>query len=416
LTEAVKTTFKSLGVPNYRRYFAGQVVSLSGNWMQIVAETWLVLKLTSSGLAVGITACLQFAPILVLGAFGGLLADRFPKRRILMLTQAAMALPALALWALAATGSVELWMVFALVLARGTVNALDNPTRQSFVIEMVGTDRVVNAVGLNSVLVHTARIAGPAMAGVVIATWGVAPCFLINALTFLAMLLALRRMEPHDLHVAAPVPRKPGALREALAYVRRTPELAIPLALMAAVGTLSFNFQVLLPLLARFSFHGDATTYAGLLTAMGVGAVAGALATGARGRTSPKLLVGSAALMGGLTLAVAAAPSIPFAAVLLVPLGASTVTFAAGVNSGLQLAVDPAMRGRVMALYSIVFLGSTPIGGPIAGWLAQAISPRAGLVLGGVAALTAAAVGLAAFRRAGAEIEWQRPRVLAGAR
>jgi predicted MFS family arabinose efflux permease len=306
--------------------------------------------------------------------------------------------------------------VFALVLARGTVNALDNPTRQSFVIEMVGTDRVVNAVGLNSVLVHTARIAGPAMAGVVIATWGVAPCFLINALTFLAMLLALRRMEPHDLHVAAPVPRKPGALREALAYVRRTPELAIPLALMAAVGTLSFNFQVLLPLLARFSFHGDATTYAGLLTAMGVGAVAGALATGARGRTSPKLLVGSAALMGGLTLAVAAAPSIPFAAVLLVPLGASTVTFAAGVNSGLQLAVDPAMRGRVMALYSIVFLGSTPIGGPIAGWLAQAISPRAGLVLGGVAALTAAAVGLAAFRRAGAEIEWQRPRVLAGAR
>jgi predicted MFS family arabinose efflux permease len=320
-----------------------------------------------------------------------------------------MALPALALWGLAATGAVELWMVFALVLARGTVNALDNPTRQSFVIEMVGSDRVVNAVGLNSVLVHTARIAGPAVAGVVIATWGVAPCFLINALTFLAMLLALRRMEPHDLHPAAAAPRKPGAVREALAYVRRTPELAIPLALMAAVGTLSFNFQVLLPLLARFSFHGDATTYAGLLTAMGVGAVAGALATGARGRTSPKLLVGSAALMGGLTLAVAAAPSIPVAAVLLVPLGASTVTFAAGVNSGLQLAVDPAMRGRVMALYSIVFLGSTPIGGPIAGWLAEAISPRAGRVMGGVAALTAAVVGLAAFRRAGAEIEWERP-------
>jgi MFS family permease len=409
LTEAVKTTFKSLEVPNYRRYFAGQVVSLSGNWMQIVAETWLVLKLTSSGLAVGVTACLQFAPILVLGAFGGLLADRFPKRRILMLTQAAMALPALALWGLAATGAVELWMVFALVLARGTVNALDNPTRQSFVIEMVGSDRVVNAVGLNSVLVHTARIAGPAMAGVVIATWGVAPCFLINALTFLAMLFALRRMEPHDLHATALTPRKPGAVRDALAYVRRTPELAIPLALMAAVGTLSFNFQVLLPLLARFSFHGGATTYAGLLTAMGVGAVAGALATGARGRTSPKLLVGSAALMGGLTLAVAAAPSIPIAAVLLVPLGASTVTFAAGVNSGLQLAVDPAMRGRVMALYSIVFLGSTPIGGPIAGWLAEAISPRAGLVLGGVAALTAAAVGLTAFRRAGAVIEWRLP-------
>jgi predicted MFS family arabinose efflux permease len=416
LTEAVKTTFKSLGVPNYRRFFAGQVVSLSGNWMQVVAETWLVLKLTGSGVAVGVTACLQFTPILMLGAFGGLLADRFPKRRLLMLTQATMALPALTLWVLAATGAVELWMVFALVLARGTVNALDNPTRQSFVIEMVGSDRVVNAVGLNSVLVHTARIAGPAMAGVVIATWGVAPCFLINAISFLAMLFALRRMEPQDLRPTELAPRRPGALREALRYVRRTPELAIPLALMAALGTLSFNFQVLLPLLARFTFHGDATTYAALLTAMGVGSVMGALATGARGQTSPKLVVSSAALMGALILAVAAAPSVPIAVVMLVPLGAATVTFAAGVNSGLQLAVDPAMRGRVMALYSIVFLGSTPIGGPIAGWLSQAISPRAGLVLGGVAALGAAAVGLAAFRRAGAEIEWERPRVLAGAR
>jgi MFS family permease len=413
VTEAVRTTFRSLGVPNYRRYFAGQVVSLSGNWMQIVAETWLVLKLTGSGVAVGVTACLQFAPILVLGAFGGLLADRFPKRRILMLTQAAMALPALALWGLALSGAVEPWMVYALVLARGTVNALDNPTRQSFVIEMVGSDRVVNAVGLNSVLVHTARIAGPAIAGVVIATWGVAPCFLINAVSFLAMLLALRRMEPRELQAPAPATRRPGAVREALRYVRGTPELAIPLALMAAVGTLAFNFQVLLPLLARFTFHGDATTYAGLLTAMGVGAVGGALATGARGRTSPKLLVGSAAMLGGLILALAAAPSVPFALALLPPLGASTVTFAAGVNSALQLAVDPAMRGRVMALYSIVFLGSTPIGGPIAGWLAEAVSPRAGLVLGGLAALAAAAVGLAAFRRAGADIHWRRRRALA---
>jgi MFS family permease len=411
VTEAVKTTFQSLGVPNYRRYFGGQVVSLSGNWMQIVAENWLVLNLTGSGVAVGITACLQFAPMLVLGAFGGLLADRFPKRRLLMLTQAAMALPALALWGLVASGSVALWMVYALVLARGTVNALDNPTRQSFVIEMVGSDRVVNAVSLNSVLVHTARIAGPALAGVVIATWGVGLCFLLNGISFLAMLAALRRMEPRELHAPAPASRKRGAVREALRYVRATPELAIPLALMAAVGTLAFNFQVLLPLLARFTFHGDATTYAGLMTAMGVGAVGGALATGARGRTSPKLLIGSAALLGALILAVAAAPSVPFAVVLLAPLGASTVTFAAGVNSTLQLAVDPAMRGRVMALYSIVFLGSTPIGGPIAGWLAEAVSPRAGLVMGGIAALIAAAVGLAAFRRAGAEIEWHRPQV-----
>jgi MFS family permease len=368
--------------------------------MQIVAEMWLVLRLTDSGLAVGATSALQFAPILFFGAFGGLLADRFPKRRLLVLTQALMVLPALALWALTTSGAVELWMVFALVFARGTVNALDNPTRQSFVIEMVGGERVMNAVSLNSVIVHSARIVGPGVAGLVIATWGVGPCFLLNALTFLVMIGALWRMDPAELHPAPRSGRRPGALRAALGYVRRTPELAIPLGMMAVVGTLTLNFQVLLPLMARFTFDGGPSAYSLLLSVMGAGAVVGALVAGTRTRVSARLLVGASVWLGALTLALAAAPSYALAVAALVPLGAATVTFAASVNSALQLHVEPEMRGRVMALYSIVFLGSTPIGGPFVGWLAQAAGPRASLVVGGVAALLAGLAARAAFARA----------------
>jgi MFS family permease len=400
VTAAIGRSFRSLSVPNYRRYFAGQAVSLSGNWMQTVAEVWLILRLTGSGTMVGFAAALQFLPVLVAGAWGGLLADRIPKRRLLTVTQALMAIPALAMWALTAGGAVRTWMVLGLIFARGAVNAVDNPARQSFVVEMVGADRVVNAVSLNSVLVHTARIVGPAAAGAVIALLGVAPCFLLNALTFVAMIVALRRMDPDRL-IAAPVaPREPGQLRVALRYVLATPALRVPLAMMAVVGTLSFNFQVLLPLLARFTWHGDAAAYAALTAAMGIGSVGGALASGARGRVSARLLVVASSAFGALMLLAAAAPTFPLQIAALVPLGASSVTFAAGVNSALQLAVVPELRGRVMALYSVVFLGSTPIGGPISGWLSQAAGPRAGLVMGGVAAVVAGVVARRAFARA----------------
>jgi MFS family permease len=362
---------------------------------------WLVLHLTDSGLAVGVTSALQFTPILLFGAYGGLLADRFPKRRLLMITQVLMALPALALWALTSSGSIELWMVFALVFARGMVNAVDNPTRQSFVIEMVGADRVVNAVSLNSVIVHCARIAGPAGAGVVIAFWGVDPCFLLNALSFTVMIGALARMRTSELTPAPRSKREPGALRAAVRYVLRTPELAIPLGLMAAVGTLTLNFQVVLPLLARFTFHADASTYSTLVAAMGTGAVVGALVTGARRHITPHLMVSASAALGALTLLVASAPTLPLTIAALVPLGAAAVTFAAGINSSLQINVEPAMRGRVMALYSVVFLGSTPIGGPLLGWIAQATDPRASLALGGAAALLAGLLARSAFARAG---------------
>ena len=400
MTAALRRSFSSLEIPNYRRYFAGQLVSLSGNWMQIVAEMWLVLQLTGSGIAVGVTAALQFLPMLLLAAWGGVLADRWPKRSLLLVTQTAMIFPALTLWALTATGAVEPWMVFGLVFARGAVNAFDNPARQSFVVEMVGTDRLVSAVGLNSVLIHCARIAGPAGAGLMIATLGVAPCFLLNAATFAAMIVALRGMNAGDLDGPPTEERElsaRGGVRAALRYVRGEPGLLIPLAMMALVGTLAFNFQVLLPLLGRFTFDGGAGAYTALAVAMAVGSVAGALATGARGAVSDRLLVGSALAFGAFALLAAAAPTLPVAIVLLIPLGAASVMFAAGVNSALQLRTAPAMRGRVMALYSVVFLGSTPIGGPIAGGLSELAGPRAGLVLGGAAALAAALGGWRAF-------------------
>ena len=390
MSAALSRSFDSLAVPNYRRYFAGQLVSLSGNWMQTVAEVWLVLSLTGSGVAVGLTTALQFLPMLLFGAWGGLLADRFPKRRLLMVTQAAMALPALALLAVAATGVVTPWMVYALVFARGAVNAIDNPTRQSFVIEMVGPDRLVNAVSLNSVIVHSARIVGPALAGVLIATVGVEPCFAVNAASFGGMIAALWLMDPKQLRAAPIAAREPGAIRAGLRYVRRTPTLAVPLALMALVGTFGFNFQVILPLLARFSFGGGASAYAALVCAMGVGSVIGALATGARGRADARLIGGAALAFGALALMAALMPSLALEIPVLAVLGGSAVSFAASVNSALQLAVEPEMRGRVMALYSVVFLGSTPIGGPLAGWLAQAYDPRVALLLAAVAGFSAA--------------------------
>lgn len=399
MTAAIRHSFNSLEVPNYRRYFTGQLISLSGTWMQTVAAIWVVLSLTSSGVAVGLTTALQFLPMLLIGAWGGLLADRIPKRRLLMTTQALMAIPALGLFAVTATGVATVWMVYLAVFAFGSLNAIDNPTRQSFVIEMVGSDRVVNAVSLNSVIVQAARIVGPALAGILIATVGVVSCFALNALTFVAMILALWRMDPKRLHAAPPADREPGAIRAGLRYVLRTPELLVPLALMALVGTLGFNFQVVLPLLAKFSFDAGAMTYATLVSAMAVGSIAGALVNGHRGRTGPRLIAGGALAFGLSALLAAAMPSLAFEVPMLALLGAAAVTFAATINSTLQLAVSPEMRGRVMALYSVVFLGSTPIGAPLTGWLAQTYDPRVALLLAGASGLTAAWAAHITFAR-----------------
>jgi MFS family permease len=367
--------------------------------MQTVAALWLILSLTDSGFAVGLTTALQFLPMLLFGAWGGLLADRFPKRRLLMATQALMALPAIGLFAVTLAGIATPWMVYLAVFAMGAVNAVDNPTRQSFAIEMVGADRVVNAVSLNSVIVQSARILGPAFAGLLIAGFGIVPCFAVNILSFGAMIFALWGMDPAQLRSAPPAEHEAGAIRAALRYVRATPELAVPLALMALVGTLGFNFQVVLPLLARFSFDGGAGAYAALVSAMGIGSVAGALVTGAHGRTGPKLIAGAALAFGTTALAAAVAPGLAVEVVALALLGAASVTFAATINSSLQLTVAPHMRGRVMALYSVVFLGSTPIGGPLAGWLSQSYDPRWALVLAAISGLSAAWAAHVSFAR-----------------
>jgi len=397
LTAAIRHSFNSLEVPNYRRYFLGQLISLSGTWMQTVAAIWVILSLTGSGVAVGLTTALQFLPMLLIGAWGGLLADRIPKRRLLITTQALMAIPAVGLFVVTAAGVVTPWMVYLAVFAMGAVNAVDNPTRQSFVIEMVGADRVVNAVSLNSVIVQAARIVGPAVAGILIATVGVVPCFALNALTFVAMILALSRMDPSRLHAAPPARHEPGAIRAGLRYVRHTPELLVPLALMALVGTLGFNFQVVLPLLAKFSFESGAMTYAALVSAMAVGSIVGALVNGHRGRTGPRLIAAGSLAFGVAALLSALMPTLAFEIPALMLLGAASVTFAATINSTLQLAVSPEMRGRVMALYSVVFLGSTPIGGPLAGWLAQSYDPRVALLLAAASGLLAAWVARISF-------------------
>ncbi len=401
MTAGLKRAVDSLAVPNYRRYFVGQVVSLSGNWMQTVAVMWLVLQLTGSGVSVGLTAGLQFAPMLLLGAYGGVLADRFDKRRLLLLTQALMAIPCVALAALTFTGAIEVWMVYAAVAARGLVNAFDNPARQAFVSEIVGADRVVNAVSLNSVIVQSARIVGPAIAGALIALVGTATVFVIDALTFAVMWVALRGMDLRALHTVARTPRAPGQIRAAFGEVRRRPELFIPLAMMLVIGTISFEFTVLLPIFAEVTWHGTATSYSLLVIAMGFGSIVGALLAGARGRVGPGLLVLTAALFGVAELAAAAAPSLITQLVLLVPLGAVSVTFSAGINASLQLAAGEGLRGRVMALYSVVFIGSTAVGGPAVGAVAQGFGPRAGLLLGGIAALATAAAGAWAYAARG---------------
>ncbi|HET6830838.1 MAG TPA: MFS transporter [Solirubrobacterales bacterium] len=390
MSAAVRRSFASLEIANYRLYFGGQVVSLAGNWMQIVAELWLVLTLTGSGFLVGLATALQFAGILLLGALGGALADRFDKRRLLIVSQAGMAVPATLLFALTAAGVVEAWMVFVVIGLRGLVLAVDNPTRQAFVIEIVGPDRVVNAVSLNSVLVHSARIIGPAIAGAVIALWGLAPCFGINALSFVAMLAALVRMRPELLHRPKPA-RRHGGVRQALRHIAARRELRVPLLLMLVLSTVGFNFQVVIPLLADQTFSGDVSAYSLMMVAMGLGSITGALSVGTRSRVSRELIAAAAVGFGLTSLLAAAAPTLALEMTALALLGVCSVTFAAGINSGLQLAAAPEMRGRVMAVYSIAFLGSTVIGGPIAGWLGEAISPRAPLVAAGLAGLAVAA-------------------------
>ena len=391
-------TFRSLAIRNYRLYFIGQVISFSGTWMQIVAQMWLVLRLTGSGVALGVTTALQFLPVLLAGAWGGVVADRFDKRRVLIWTQTASGVLALALALLVATGSVELWMVYGLAALLGCVTVIDNPTRQSFVMEMVGPREVTNAVGLNSTIFTSARVVGPAIAGVLIASAGLVACFFVNALSYVAVIAALRRMDPLELHRTPAEPRRRGQLMEGLRYAWSEPELRLPLLLMAVIGTLAFNFRVLLPLMAQETFGGTAGTYGTLAAVMGAGTVGGALLIAGRKRPTRRMLIGSALLYGLSIILAGLAPTLGLELVTLVPLGAAGVAFSSTANAALQLNSADTMRGRVMALYAVTFLGTTPIGSPFIGWIAEAFGVRAAFLVGGGAAVAAA--GAALFSRA----------------
>lgn len=392
-------TFQALRIRNYRLYFTGQTVSLIGTWMQRVGQSWLVLELTGSGTLIGVTAALQFLPLLLAGPWGGLIADRVDKRRLLLVTQSVKGLLALVLALLTGTGLVQLWMVLVLAFALGMVAAIDAPSRHSFVLEMVGVDVVRNAVTLNSVLVNGARVIGPAVAGVLIAHVGFTATFATNAASYFAVVFALWAMRDGELQRAEPTRRGPGQLREGLRYVWRTPALRAPLLLMAVVGMLAYEFQVILPLQARFTFGGDAQTFGIMNSAMGVGAVVGGLATAGARPPSPDALLRAALMFGGAILATAAAPTFAWELVALLATGAASITFIATANSLLQLGAAPAMRGRVMALWSVAFMGTTPIGGPLIGWVGETVGPRFGLALGGVATILAALAAYFYLRR-----------------
>lgn len=398
-TAAIRRIFSSLRVPNYRLFFAGQVVSLSGTWMQGVAQAWLVLELTESGTALGLVSSLQFLPVLLFGPLGGVIADRFDKRRILYATQTAAASLAATLGLLVAFDVVEVWMIYALAACLGFVYVVDNPARQTFISEMVGPEDLTNAVSLNSVLVNVARVIGPGVAGTLIVTVGLAPCFFINAGSYIAVLIALYRMNPHRLHTPVLQRRRRGQLREGFRYVRSTPELFLPLIMIAIVGTLAYEFQVVLPLLARFTFEGDADTYATMSVLMGCGAIIGGLVTAGAGRQPATTLAWSAILFGSIQVATSLAPTLFTTFVALVFLGAASIGFLSLGNATLQLAATPEMRGRVMALWAVAFLGSTPIGGPLMGWVGEHIGPRVALGIGGVATLVCGLVAYPALAR-----------------
>jgi MFS family permease len=392
-------TFASLRNRNFRIFFTTQIVSVTGTWMQSIAQMWLVLHLTGSGLALGLTAALQFTPLLLFGTWGGLLADRADKRKLLMVTQSAAGIVALVLAGLTLGGVVQLWMVYGLAFALGLVTVFDNPARQSFVTEMVGKQHVINAVGLNSAVFTGARVIGPAIAGVLIVAVGTGWCFLYNGLSYFPVALGLLLMRPGELHRGRPVAPARGQIRAGLGYAWQRPELRFPLLLMLVVGTLAFNFSVLMPLMAKFVFNSGANTFGLLMSFMGAGAFAGALVSANRAKPSHRLLVFAGVAFGTSLMAAAIAPNLPIELLILVVLGAAMITFQATANSLLQPNSDSIFRGRVMALYVIVFVGSTPIGGPLVGWVAQELGPRAGLGLGGFATIVASVAVLWALGR-----------------
>ncbi len=390
-------TFASLRVRNYRLFASGQLVSLTGSWMQRVGQDWLVLRLShNSGTAVGITTGLQFLPILLFGLQGGVIADRFSKRKLIIATQVSMGLLALGLGLLDLLAAASLYDVYLFAFLLGLATAVDNPTRQSFVSELVGGKDLPNAVGLNSATFNAARIVGPALAGLLIDGVGTAWVFLGNAASFIAVIIGLLLMRPAELFPAPRLARQRGNLREGLSYVRHRRELLVPIILVGIVGTFGLNFQITLALMDKVVFHKGAASFGLLSALLAVGALIGALLGARRSHPTTRLVVLAAAVFGLLEIGAGLMPAFALLAAALIPTGLANITFSTAANSSVQLASAPEMRGRVMGVYMLVFAGGTPFGAPLIGWISQEFGARWGLI-GGGAVSAAAALALLAY-------------------
>jgi MFS family permease len=397
------STFSSLKVPNYRLYFTGQSISLIGTWMQMTAQSWLVLTLTHSSTDLGLAVALQALPVLLLGPYGGVVADRVDKRRLMIALQTAMGAQALVLGLLVLLGSVRFWEICVLAVVLGLNNAFENSARQAFVREMVGQDELRNAITLNTVTVNAARAVGPGIGGILIAAVGTGTCFLLNAASFAAVVTSLLIMDRSALRPSPPSGRARGQLREGLRYAARTPTIAVPLLMMGLVGLLAYEFQVSLPVLVQRSFHGGSEAYGFLTAAMGIGAVIGGLFTAARGRTGLRPMILASTGFGVALIVCAFSPAIGLAYAAMLFVGWASVSFISIGNSTIQLSSAPSMRGRMLALWQVAFQGTTPIGGPVVGWIIALSNPRIGLAVGGAACFVAAVggAGLAGrYRRA----------------
>jgi MFS family permease len=385
--------FSSLRVRNFRLFATGQVISNTGTWMQRVAQDWLVLDLThGSGTAVGIATGLQFLPLLLFSLWGGMIADRYSKRGVLMVTQSMMGVLALVLGVLVVTGVVQPWHIYLLALGLGMATVVDNPTRQSFAIEMVGRADLRNAIALNSAVFNLGRITGPAAAGLVISLIGTPEAFFLNAASYIAVIIGLRLMRPSELRPAERVPRAKGQLREGLAYVRSSPDLFMTMILVFFIATFGMNFQVTNALMSRVVFHTGAGRFGVASAVFAAGALCGALAAARRGKVGMRLLVGTALVFGVLEVATGLMPTYWSFLLLLLPTGVAVISFSTAANSSVQLGSAADMRGRVMGIYMLVFLGGSPIGGPLAGFIAQEFGTRLSLVAQGVISIVGAAV------------------------
>jgi MFS family permease len=396
---AARDTFGSFQHRNFRLFFGGQTISQVGNWLTLVAQTLLVLKLTGSGVMVGLLTACQFAPVLLLGAWAGLVADRSDKRRLLMGVQVFAMVQSFVLAALAFMDSPPVAAIFGVAFFGGIATAFDNPARRAFVVEMVPEDRVSNAVSLNSALMTGSRIIGPALAGLLISTVGYGWCFALDGLSYIAVLVGYGLMRTDEFRSPEVAPKGKGQIREGLRYARSVPDLWIPLVMMAIIGMLSFNFQVVIPLFVTRTFHSGDTAFTLLFSVISVGSLVGALATARRKEITIRHVVVSAAAFGAAMLLLASTPGLAWAFPVGLLVGGGSIAFMTASTAIVQLRSDPMMRGRVLALQAIVFLGSTPIGGPILGAVSDWFGARAGLALGGVAAIAAAGWGHHAARR-----------------